>query len=446
MQQIFRLVFFNKNIFLTLLILVQFNYLVGQSKYGIVAGGGKNSLYNFAYSPDDFNRYSPLNSWWAGITADLPISQNNLSFCFSSIYNEKGFNYALQKETGPNNTLKDSSFSQHIKYIDINPSLCKKFIFHQENTNNFFVATGPVLSLLATGKEQIQSQYFGTAIPSLKITNTKLIKGTGPGKYNPFFVSWEIMAGIEMNKFNFRLNVKIPVTDYYQDAALGIKHKIKSFGISIGYTILTHKKTERKIKNKKENKPIEVIVQDTVTDRDEDGIADFKDKCPGHKGTLKYGGCPVPDTDGDGINDDDDKCITLAGTPENKGCPEFTDKNNSDKNDSTCYTVYFEPGKSILRSEAYNILKNVVNQLKANPKLMVALNGHTDNVGSTAANYTRSLDRASVCAAYISSFFINKERIIINGFGNTRPVADLKDPLLQWKNRRVEVCLFEKKE
>ena len=153
----------------------------------------------------------------------------------------------------------------------------------------------------------------------------------------------------------------------------------------------------------------------------------------------------MPDTDGDGINDDHDKCITVAGTIANNGCPSFTDSIKSIKNDTACYTIYFEPGKSILRSEGYNTLAIVIKLLKENPKLVAVFTGHTDNVGSVDANYKRSLGRASVCADHVASYYISKGRLTIVSAGNKKPAADLNDPMLQWKNRRVEICVFENK-
>ena len=108
------------------------------------------------------------------------------------------------------------------------------------------------------------------------------------------------------------------------------------------------------------------------------------------------------------------------------------------------FTIYFEPAKSILRTDAYNVLAEVVKLLKGNPKLMVIFKGHTDNVGSVEANSIRSFERAMVCADYIASFYIDRSRIVTAAYGNTMPAADLNDPLLQWKNRRVEIYVFEK--
>lgn len=76
-------------------------------------------------------------------------------------------------------------------------------------------------------------------------------------------------------------------------------------------------------------------------DRDEDGIADYLDKCPDVPGTLD--GCP--DADSDGVPDKDDQCPLEVGSASRKGCPD-TDRdgdgveNKMDK----CPDVPGQPG------------------------------------------------------------------------------------------------------
>ncbi len=437
MPQSLRIKFTFKKVFAALLLLFLSQRSAAQTKYGVTAGVGKTSLYKFPFSPEDYNRYSSVTSWWAGLTVDLPLTKNGVNLFGAVLYNQKGYSYSMKKETGANNTVKDSGFIQSVNYADININLRKRFVFNE--TNSFFAGTGPVLSFFTGGKEKIAVNYFGTTLPQINNTNSKLVKGTGPGKYTPTFFSWGFAAGFEINNFSIFINACIPLTDYYQDAQNAVKHKVKSFGINVGYALFSHAKKEK-------DKTVYIpVVIDSLGDDDGDGIVNVNDKCPGHKGTLKYFGCPVPDTDGDGINDDHDKCITVAGTIANNGCPSFTDSIKSIKNDTACYTIYFEPGKSILRSEGYNTLAIVIKLLKENPKLVAVFTGHTDNVGSVDANYKRSLGRASVCADHVASYYISKGRLTIVSAGNKKPAADLNDPMLQWKNRRVEICVFENK-
>ncbi|MGG9964544.1 OmpA family protein [Ferruginibacter sp. SUN106] len=434
--------------FAAILLLFCCNSLIAQTKYGVLAGAGKSSLFKFAVPPADYNCYSSASSYWGGITINKTLIKNEVDLFIAAAYNKKGYKYLLQKETGTNNSIKDSGFTQKINYVDLNLNLRKKFMFGEESTNSFFAGTGPVVSFLAGGKEEIQADYFGSSLTPVDKTNSKLTTGSGPGKYKPTFFSWSICAGFEFNNLSLYINANIPLTDYFQDARDAVKHKVKTFGITAAYTLYTHQKREKPERPEKTKKTkdhdinIPVVTIDTLADRDGDGVADVHDKCPGIKGSAKYGGCPVPDTDGDGINDDDDQCITVAGVAANHGCPVKVDtaKINTD---TTCFIVYFEPGKSILKTEAFETLDKVVKLLKANPKLVAVFKGHTDNVGSQEANYNRSLLRASVSADYVASFYIDKNRLTILSLGNKMPAADLNDPLVQWKNRRVEICVFE---
>jgi len=177
-------------------------------------------------------------------------------------------------------------------------------------------------------------------------------------------------------------------------------------------------------------------------DTDGDGLTDDKDGCPFAKGPIN--GCP--DSDNDGIADKDDKCPYTAGVSSNNGCPAVASSIEAVVPDTTNYIVYFEPGKSVLRSDAYNTLTAIVGLLKTDSKMRVVFKGHTDNAGSMDANHKISLERADVCAAYVQSFFIDKNRIALEAYGKDKPAADLNDPLLQWKNRRVEVIVYRGKE
>jgi outer membrane protein OmpA-like peptidoglycan-associated protein len=443
MFQQLRINFTLLKIFAATLLLLLLQNANAQSKFGIIAGAGKTSLYKFPFSPDDFNRYSSTTSLWAGVTADLPIKKNKLSLFIAPTYIQKGYDYLYKKETGVGNAIKDSGFEQKINYVDVNLNLRKKFVFGKNNS--FFAGTGPVISFLTGGKEKIQASYFGNILPAINKTNTSLSDSSSGGKYKSSFLSWNVSAGFEIKNFSVGLTINIPIDNYFTDKQVAVNHTIKTIGINLGYKLFTTRRKNKiaKVKDTTLNVPVAI---DTLADTDGDGITDVNDKCPGHKGTAKYFGCPIPDTDGDGINDEEDKCIDAAGTIANNGCPDFADTVKTTAADSTCYTVYFEPAKSILRTEAYKTLDKIIKQLKANPKLMAVFKGHTDNSGNEAANNRVSFARASVCASYVASYYIDKKRLFMLALGKSMPAADLNDPLLQWKNRRVEICVVEKKE
>jgi OmpA-OmpF porin, OOP family len=434
-----------KKLFLLFLVLFQFTDVKAQNKYGIMGGVGITSLNKIPKSTGDESRYSSTTSCWGGLIADFSLGNSGLSLFTAAIYNKRGYDYSLQNQIGTINTLKDSACSQKLNYIDLNITLRKYFAISKKT--NFFIGAGPSVNIFMSGTEQISHTYFGNENTTAKTTKTNLAVGNDPGAYKRAFLSLNAVTGFEFNQFSVWLNYNLPLGYYYGEPINNLQHKLSTFGINAGYTLASNNRPHREKKEKKEKPSLPVtIANDTTTDNDGDGIANINDKCPGHKGVAKYGGCPVPDSDGDGINDEEDTCPQVKGLAAKNGCPEFTETEKSGTKDTLHFIVYFEPGKSILRTEAFNTLSEVVKLLKANPKLQVIFNGHTDNAGSIEANSIRAFDRALVCADYAASFYINRNRLVVAAYGNKMPVADLNDPLLQWKNRRVEIYVFEKDE
>ena len=443
-----------KKAFLLSLVLFQFTGIKAQNRYSIMGGAGNTSLNSIPNSTEDKSRYSSTTSYWGGLSADFPIVRGFGVFTTLG-YNKRGYKYTFQNQNGPANTIKDSNYSQSLNYIDVNLYLQKKFTISDKV--KIFVGTGPSLSIFMSGKEQVYRSYFGGNIPSSKLTRSNLAVGNDAGAYKRTFLSLGSVLGFEFNRFAIWANYNTPLDFYYLDPKNKLQHKLTTYGVNISYVFPSFKPGEKEEREKKEKrekrekkekkgkgKPDMEVVKDTLTDTDGDGITDINDRCPGHKGTAKYGGCPIPDTDGDGINDDEDRCPLVEGAASKKGCPDFTEAEKTVSKDTLRFIVYFEPGRSVLRTEAYSTLSKVVKLLKANPKLHVIFNGHTDNAGSVEANSIRAFDRASVCADHVASFYINKNRLVVAAYGNKMPVADLADPLLQWKNRRVEIFVFEK--
>lgn len=426
--------------FLLSVVLFQFTDVKAQNRYGIMVGAGKTSLNKIAYSTEDKSRYSPTTSYWGGLSADFALGNSGFSLFTSVIYNKRGYKYSLQNQTGAYNTVKDSAYSQDLNYIDLNITVRKKFALGERTA--FFIGTGPSINIFMSGKEQTSVNYFGNTNPAVERTKTDLVVGNAAGAYKRIFLGLGSVAGFEFNKFSIWFSYNLPLDFYYQDKNKKLQHKLSTFGLNAGYALFSGKRTERE-KKEKPAIPVE-IAKDTLTDSDGDGIPDFKDKCPGHKGVVKYGGCPVPDTDGDGINDELDRCPLVAGSLANGGCPEFKEPVVQVSKDTMHFIVYFEPGKSELKTEGYNALNEVIRLLKANPRLVAQFNGHTDNVGSVEANSIRAFSRASVCADYVASFFVDRHRLVVAAYSNRMPAADLKDPTMQWKNRRVEIYVYEK--
>lgn len=177
-----------------------------------------------------------------------------------------------------------------------------------------------------------------------------------------------------------------------------------------------------------------------IPDTDGDGINDEIDRCPNQAGTAKYNGCPIPDTDGDGVNDEEDKCPNQAGPARNGGCPEKAQIMQS-KVDTIARQIFFATGKATLLGKSFKTLTNLATLLKQNADLGMDIEGHTDNVGTDAANLKLSQARADAVLKYLKSKGVPTTRISAKGYGESLPVADNNTVEGRALNRRVELKL-----
>jgi len=101
--------------------------------------------------------------------------------------------------------------------------------------------------------------------------------------------------------------------------------------------------------------------------------------------------------------------------------------------------INFETGKSAIKPESQNIVDQMTEMLKANPALKVSIEGHTDNVGTPAANQKLSEERAAALVKALVAKGIDKSRLASKGWGQTKPAADNNIADGKAKNRRVEI-------
>lgn len=106
-------------------------------------------------------------------------------------------------------------------------------------------------------------------------------------------------------------------------------------------------------------------------------------------------------------------------------------------------SIEFESGKSILKTNSFPNLDKVVVYLKENPYLRLNISGHTDNVGDALKNKELSMLRVKSVRTYLTSNGIDSNRFEIEGYGDTKPIADNKTPEGRQKNRRVEVKIIK---
>ena len=97
-----------------------------------------------------------------------------------------------------------------------------------------------------------------------------------------------------------------------------------------------------------------------------------------------------------------------------------------------------------LTPESTKELDIIVNSLNKNPKLLVEIDGYTDNVGEKTKNLVLSQDRAKAVETYVEKKGIDTKRIESAGFGDSNPVGDNNTSAGKQLNRRIEFKILSK--
>jgi len=107
---------------------------------------------------------------------------------------------------------------------------------------------------------------------------------------------------------------------------------------------------------------------------------------------------------------------------------------------ATVYGIYFDTGKSEVKSESQAALQEVAKVLSSDPGLKLLVVGHTDSVGQLEANMKLSQARAeAVVQALIKRHGVAAPRLKAQGAGPIAPVATNRTEEGRAKNRRVEL-------
>ena len=106
-------------------------------------------------------------------------------------------------------------------------------------------------------------------------------------------------------------------------------------------------------------------------------------------------------------------------------------------------SVLFELGKTNLLKESFEELNVVVDFLNANPSVVIALEGHTDNRGDVKKNLELSQQRVDKIKSYLITKGINQRRIKGKGYGGSRPIATNDSEEARRLNRRVEFRILK---
>ena len=105
--------------------------------------------------------------------------------------------------------------------------------------------------------------------------------------------------------------------------------------------------------------------------------------------------------------------------------------------------VLFANGQSNLNASANNDLDKLFDFLSNNQESRLAIEGHTDNVGSSQSNLALSQSRAFAVSTYLQGRGISNKRLTVQGMGETAPIADNNSASGRQLNRRVEVTILK---
>lgn len=104
--------------------------------------------------------------------------------------------------------------------------------------------------------------------------------------------------------------------------------------------------------------------------------------------------------------------------------------------------IGFSTGSADLNARSFPVLDSVAKVLVKYDKTLVEVAGHTDNVGNAESNLSLSKRRANTVAQYLIAKGVLRERAIIVGAGESRPMADNSTAEGRALNRRVELSLL----
>ena len=99
--------------------------------------------------------------------------------------------------------------------------------------------------------------------------------------------------------------------------------------------------------------------------------------------------------------------------------------------------IFFDTDKYVIKPGSEPELQKVVTFLHENPRVRVAINGHTDNVGTAAHNQTLSTNRARAVYDYLAEHGVEASRLAYRGYGSEKPLTENNTEAGRQKNRRI---------
>lgn len=106
--------------------------------------------------------------------------------------------------------------------------------------------------------------------------------------------------------------------------------------------------------------------------------------------------------------------------------------------------IYFDTDSYHINDITKEVLIEFSEFLKLNKKLIIEINGFTDNVGDMLSNEILSKNRAKAVVEILLSKGVDRSRVSFNGYGEKKPIADNMTEKGRSKNRRTEFRVLSK--
>ena len=105
--------------------------------------------------------------------------------------------------------------------------------------------------------------------------------------------------------------------------------------------------------------------------------------------------------------------------------------------------IVFRRGSNKITQKSVNTVDAVAKALKEFPNIKIEIAGHTDAAGPTKLNQTISYQRAKKIGDILANLEIDKNRMIIRGYGESIPMVKNSPQGYSKVNRRVEFNIVE---
>jgi outer membrane protein OmpA-like peptidoglycan-associated protein len=105
--------------------------------------------------------------------------------------------------------------------------------------------------------------------------------------------------------------------------------------------------------------------------------------------------------------------------------------------------LIFSQGKATIDPLSFNELDGIALMMQENTNMIIQLEGHTDNVGSSDANLKLSKERVEAVKRYLVKKGVSKSRVKTKAFGGSQPLKNEMTPEAKALNRRVEMRILK---